>query len=391
MDGEQIRLQLPDDWVVPQSYDANSPGFIVAEPAQMIQSISTNGRQIDLLLRWMSAGQNLYLTYANNTISISDSKLIRLGSDFKLWTTGYQQTDQPSNFSESMLKTDLLTIQAEDGSGNLASLANDAYTDSSILKAGESGSLELTYTAMGQMNGGRIRLEQPGNWITPTADNFQVISEGLVGNWTFEIEDQENGEIIVPIEELAENQTIKLIFNPISIVPPVRPLTFNLSTQGSPSGQLISHPTNLSLDVEIDFESLDVEIPAGISLLHIPLQIRFINGTYQPLTKISDLYDVLENTIPGTTDVRFIVTQDLSSQNWKSYPHDLKSNLDLTADRGLLVVRPNAVEAISLKVEGRNWSSSNGENSQVIILNQGWNLIGLSIKPDIMDSDNLLN
>ena len=162
----------------------------------------------------------------------------------------------------------------------------------------------------------------------------------------------------------------------------MRPLTFNLSTQGSPSGQLISHPTNLSLDVEIDFESFDVEIPAGISLLHIPLQIRFINGTYQPLTKISDLYDVLENTIPGTTDVRFIVTQDLSSQNWKSYPQDLNSNLDLTADRGLLVVRPNAVEAISLKVEGRNWSSSNGENSQVIILNQGWNLIGLSIKPD---------
>ena len=391
MDGEQIRIQLPDDWVVPQSYDANSPGFIVAEPAQMIQSISTNGRQIDLLLRWMSAGQNLYLTYANNTISISDSKLLRLGSDFKLWTTGYQQTDQSSNFSESILKNDLLTIQAEDGSGNLASLAKDANTDSTILKAGESGRLELTYTAMGQMNGGRIRLEQPRNWITPTADNFQVISEGLVGNWTFEIEDQENGEIIVPIEELAKNQTIKLIFDPISIVPPVRPLTFNLLTQGSPSGQLISHPTNLSLDVEIDFESLDVEIPAGISLLHIPLQVRFINGTYQPLTKISDLYDVLENTIPGTTDVRFIVTKDLSSQNWKSYPHDLNSNLDLTADRGLLVVRPNAVEAISLKVEGRNWSSSNGVNSQVIILNQGWNLIGLSIKPDTIDSEKILN
>ena len=68
-----------------------------------------------------------------------------------------------------------------------------------------------------------------------------------------------------------------------------------------------------------------------------------------------------------------------------------KSNLDLTADRLTSRVWPNAVEAISLKVEGRNWSSSNGVNSQVIILNQGWNLIGLSIKPDTIDSEKILN
>ena len=401
MDGGQIRLQLPVDWTAPQSYDANSAGFVMSEPAQVVESVSTNGQQINLQLRWLSAGQNLYLTYANNTnydsptprkdIPTSDPKKIRLGSDFRLWTTSYELTNELADSAESLQNNDLLTIQAEDGSGILTSSARGATADITTLKAGESGSLELTYTAVDQMAGGQIRLEQPENWITPTTDKFQVISEGLVGQWIFETENDEGGRITIPIQQLAKNQTIKLVFDSILVVPPVRPLAFKLSTQGSPSGQLVSKPSDLSLDVAIDFNSLDIKIPAGISLLHLPLQPRFIDGIHQPLTKISELYDALEAILPDKEDIRFIITQDFTSQNWKSYPQEVNSNLDFTFHMGLIVVRPNTVEPISLKLEGSVWPDNSGGNDHIVPLTKGWNLIGLPIKPHNVDNTNLLD
>ncbi|MYE91580.1 hypothetical protein F4X33_21580, partial [Candidatus Poribacteria bacterium] len=70
-------------------------------------------------------------------------------------------------------------------------------------------------------------------------------------------------------------------------------------------------------------------IPAGVSLIHVPLQVTTVDGVPGTITSISDLYD----TLGGAGAVNLLITYDATTQAWHSYLGDISRGT--AADRRL--------------------------------------------------------
>ena len=115
-------------------------------------------------------------------------------------------------------------------------------------------------------------------------------------------------------------------------------------------------------------------IPAGISLIHVPLKVTAVDGVAKTITSIADLYDALG----GASTVNFLLTYDPATQGWFSYfgASDTGTSADkvLTDDTGILTgMRVPVSVRLRGNALGINRSSS-------IILNQGLNLVGLPLR-----------
>ena len=79
-----------------------------------------------------------------------------------------------------------------------------------------------------------------------------------------------------------------------------------------------------------------LSVPAGISLIHVPLNVTRVDGVAKTTESISDLYDALG----GTSTVNFLITYDSRTQAWRSYfvPSDKGGPADsvLTDDMGII-------------------------------------------------------
>ena len=121
-----------------------------------------------------------------------------------------------------------------------------------------------------------------------------------------------------------------------------------------------------------DLEYL-LSIPAGISLIHLPLKVTAIGGVAQTIGSVSDFYDALG----GTSTVNFLITYDSRTQEWLSFfvPSDKGGSADvaLTEDKGV-IAGLRAPVSVSLR------GSALGTNgTSTITLNQGLNLVGLPL------------
>ena len=124
-------------------------------------------------------------------------------------------------------------------------------------------------------------------------------------------------------------------------------------------------------DTRIAFE---INTPAGISLIHIPLKVTAADGVAKTITSIADLYDVLGSA--GT--VNFLITYDSQAQEWRSYfgASDTGTPADkiLTDDTGIIA---GMRAPVSVRLSG-NPLGTNG--SSFITLSQGLNLVGLPLR-----------
>ena len=115
-------------------------------------------------------------------------------------------------------------------------------------------------------------------------------------------------------------------------------------------------------------------IPAGISLIHVPLKVTVVDGVAKAITSISDLYDVLG----GTDTVNLLGTQDPKTQRWFSYTGtpDKGTSADkvLTDDIGILA---NMKAPVSIRLSG-DALGTNGHSS--VTLHPGTNLVGLPLR-----------
>ena len=139
-------------------------------------------------------------------------------------------------------------------------------------------------------------------------------------------------------------------------------------------------PALQSRGVEVYFDALEpatpeylLSIPAGISLIHVPLKVTEVDGVAQTIESVADLYDALG----GTSAVNFLFTYDSRDQEWRSYfvPSDRGGPADvaLTDDKGV-IARLRAPASISLR------GSALGTNgTSTITLNQRLNLVGLPL------------
>ena len=114
-------------------------------------------------------------------------------------------------------------------------------------------------------------------------------------------------------------------------------------------------------------------IPAGISLTHVPLKVKAVDGVAETIGSVADLYDALG----GTSVVNFLITYDPQTQEWRSYfvPSDKDGTADatLTDDKGVIA---GLRTPVSVRLRGGALGTN---ETSTITLNQGLNLVGLPL------------
>ena len=117
-----------------------------------------------------------------------------------------------------------------------------------------------------------------------------------------------------------------------------------------------------------------LSIPAGISLIHVPLKVTEVDGVAKTITSIADLHDALG----GADTVNFLIAYDYATQGWLSYfgSSDTGTSADkvLTDDIGIIA---GMLAPTSVRLSG-NPLGTNGTST--ITLNQGINLVGLPLR-----------
>ena len=118
----------------------------------------------------------------------------------------------------------------------------------------------------------------------------------------------------------------------------------------------------------------DLSLPAGLSLIHIPLKVRAVDGEAQTIESVGNLYDALG----GAETVNFLITYAPATQAWFAYfgPPDRDTPVDrgLTDATGILAFMKTGV---SVSFGG---DALGTDGISTITLNQGLNLVGLPLK-----------
>ena len=116
------------------------------------------------------------------------------------------------------------------------------------------------------------------------------------------------------------------------------------------------------------------KVEDGISLVHLPLAVRLVNGQPRKIESISDLFDVL-----GADDnVSLLITYSKADKSWISYlgPRNRGRRADkpITPDLGIIAVMK---ESVTLNLLGEPLVV---EGKAEIELQRGLNLIGLPVR-----------
>ena len=140
-------------------------------------------------------------------------------------------------------------------------------------------------------------------------------------------------------------------------------------------------PALQSRGVEVYFDALEpatpeylLPIPAGISLIHVPLKVTEVDGVAQTIESVADLYDALG----GTSAVNFLITYDSQAQEWRSYfgasDKGRPADRTLTDDMGIIA---GMIAPASISLSG---SPLGTNGSGTITINPGLNLVGLPLR-----------
>ena len=118
----------------------------------------------------------------------------------------------------------------------------------------------------------------------------------------------------------------------------------------------------------------DLALPSGISLIHVPLKVRMVNGVAGTIESVGDLYDALGSA--GV--VNFLITYDSQAQEWRSFfvssdkgtPADAAFTDDTGIIAGLKVPASVQLSGDPLGIDGNS----------TISLKQGLNVVGLPLR-----------
>ena len=111
-------------------------------------------------------------------------------------------------------------------------------------------------------------------------------------------------------------------------------------------------------------------IPAGISLIHVPLKVTAVGDAPKTIISISDLYEVLG----GENNVTYLATRNSQTQEWIIYLSPSSNNRELTDDMGIIA---NLITGRQPHLRG---SPLGTYGSSTIRLNPGINLVGVPLR-----------
>ena len=124
---------------------------------------------------------------------------------------------------------------------------------------------------------------------------------------------------------------------------------------------------------DLPFIRYILSIPAGISLIHIPLKVTVVDEIEKTIESVGDVYDALG----GASSVNFLITYDSQTQEWLSYfvPSDKGTPADrrLTDDLGIIAGMKSPT---SVRLKG---DALGTDGSSTIALSQGLNLVALPL------------
>ena len=115
----------------------------------------------------------------------------------------------------------------------------------------------------------------------------------------------------------------------------------------------------------------ELSLSAGISLIHIPLKVRAVDGVQASIESVSDLYAALG----GAGNVIYLYTRDAAAQEWVGYFGDSDmGDRELTDEMGIVVL---LIKEIAVRLGG---DALGMEGLSAITLSPGINLVGLPLR-----------
>ena len=230
------------------------------------------------------------------------------------------------------------------------------------------------------------RLDLEGNSITdisPLANLTNLVILELGNNAIFDIS---------ALAGLTNLFSVRLWDNHISDISPLVANTgfgqgeeVNVSENPLSDASIEIHiPTLQIRGVEVHFSNLKplleeylLSLPAGLSLIHLPLKVTTVNGMTQPITSVSDLYDALG----GADTVSVLITYDPVVHEWFPYfgdaDKDGPGNRELTLDMGILV---SMLVRVEVRLNGNPLLMNEKEGT--VDLRSGLNLFGLPLRDE---------
>ena len=140
----------------------------------------------------------------------------------------------------------------------------------------------------------------------------------------------------------------------------------------------------VTFTIVVPFE-FDLSLPAGLSLIHIPLRVRTVNEMPGTIGSVADLYDALG----GTDTVNWLIAHDSQTQTWRGYfgESDRGTIADsvLTDQTGILA---SVKIPISIHLGGDPLGT---DGASTITLTPGLNLVGIPLRdPRVARASDLL-
>ena len=130
---------------------------------------------------------------------------------------------------------------------------------------------------------------------------------------------------------------------------------------------------SLTFNAVAELFEFDLSLPAGLSLIHIPLKVRTVDGMPTTIQSVADLYGALG----GASTVNLLITYDADTQAWNSYFGD--RDRGSVADKAL-TDHTGIVAGMKVPISVRFAGDALGVNGLgVITLHQGPNLVGLPL------------
>ena len=191
-------------------------------------------------------------------------------------------------------------------------------------------------------------LDQDGNPLEDVTVTFTILGDdGSMSTTTVMPDENRRAEFTLPLDSDPGTYTI------------------TVSSEG------IAATVTFTVVVPLEF---DLSLPAGLSLIHVPLKVTAVDVVAKTIKSVSDLYDVLG----GADNVNWLITYDSESQDWRSYFGDsdrgMVADKMLTNDTGILA---SIKTPVSVRLGGDVLGT---DGMSTITLNQGLNLVGLPLK-----------
>ena len=173
-DGE-LRFTVPTNWSLPQEHDQGVHGYTYFEEvrtADIGAAVFTDGsRTVTVEIIHMTKDDAIQIHYGWHGIREGGAeapKVVRPGDAFGFQIKG-SETGSPDSID--VLPTVRVREQAN-GAGTAE------IESASALSAGDMNTITITYTAVGEIKEGALRLTVPANWSDASSDNITVRGGG---------------------------------------------------------------------------------------------------------------------------------------------------------------------------------------------------------------------